>query len=132
MGALAIVDGLQELPANDFRAFAIAGRRLLSPGWADVFDDPLIQVGPIHLLFNGLVDIVAELVNLDAQVLLSLVVQVGYVLGVIWTSRLLLDLHDVSHRPWVEMTIAAAAVALTLPWAPFATTVLLTRALIRR
>lgn len=118
---LAIIEGIQPVYMSDFQAFAVAGRRLLSSDWASVFDFDRIQVGPLHLLFNGLIDLISDIFVIDHQVVLSLVVQVGFVLCLIFAARALGGLAGARLSPIAEVALAGASIAMTMPWTLYLT-----------
>ncbi|MEA2446844.1 MAG: hypothetical protein QOK47_481, partial [Actinomycetota bacterium] len=84
-----LYDGFQYM-AFDARLFAAAGDRLFTSHAFDVFSDPIVQVGPVLLLFSGIAMRLSVLLGVAMKMVLSPMVQVALALGVVATTRALL------------------------------------------
>jgi hypothetical protein len=93
----------------DIPLFIRAGETLLSGGWLDVFADEILQVGPLHLLLLGLCNAFAGLVGLPTLWLVSVIIEVGTALAVMWIVGLLVG--DRPGRRWAQLAAGLAAVA---------------------
>jgi hypothetical protein len=99
----------------DTHLFNVVGKQLFSRRVLDVYSDVQVQVGPLHLLVNALVDRFARLVGLSSVGTLSVVVQLFYVVALVWTLR------SFGLPRAASLMVAVVAVALTLPWTTFVT-----------
>jgi hypothetical protein len=91
---------------GDLPYFLGAARELMSAGWANVFAEPSLQIGPLQLLLFGLADHAG---------LLPLVVQVGTA-GLLWVAagRLL-----AGREPRAQLGVGLAAVGLGLTYGAY-------------
>lgn len=77
-----VVGSLQPRDLQDARLFAAAGRDLLSMRWQEVYADPLVQAGPVQLLFSGIVGTISQVARIDLRFPLSVIVEVAVALSV--------------------------------------------------
>lgn len=91
---------------GDLAFFVHASERLFSSGWANLFADPSVQVGPLQLLVFRIG---------DAAGVLAVVVQLGAA-ALLWVAagRLL-----AGRDPWARFAVCIVAVALGLTYGAY-------------
>jgi hypothetical protein len=113
---LATIDGIQPVYFSEFQVFGAAGRRLLSGEAMNVFDAAPLQIGPIHVLLNGMADLVADIFVVDPQVVLAIAVEVGFTVGLVLVARKVAAIAGTRVNPVVEVGAIALGVAFAIPW----------------
>lgn len=114
-----LLSSATEMNTFDPHLFAGAGERLLSSDWTNTLDDRHVQVGPLHLLFFGLVGKVAAFTGIDYLLLLSLAVQVPLALGAAYVADRLARSSGSSTPPAAGLLAGLAVLALAHTWTAF-------------
>lgn len=115
---LAIDDGQGDFVTFDVKLFAQAGEQMFSSGWADTFSDASVQEGPPLILIYAICGWIAEAAGLDLKLVLSVVVQVTFTVGIMLTVRALYSVMD-RRSGSVEAYIGCFAAAGFLAWSTF-------------
>ena len=106
--AQGIRDATDPLVVPDLWLFTRVGSRLFTPAWIDVFEDAIVQVGPLYLLTQGLLGKLAAVVDAPTELLFGVLVQPLVIVATIWTMRGCLQLRS----PKVELAVGG----LLLVW----------------
>lgn len=85
--ARGILDGLTPFATGDFSLFSEAGRALITGRFADVWANPDVQTGPLHLLLFGLNDILSGWLGYPLEMGITVAVSVGLTAAALITFR---------------------------------------------
>ncbi|MFN2610809.1 MAG: glycosyltransferase 87 family protein [Actinomycetota bacterium] len=91
---VAIFDSFDKASLQDPFIFAAAGLRLFSHSWLNVFGDSQIQVGPLQLIYSGIIAAISKTTGIGLRLPLSLVTQVLFAIGAMLVTRALLRSDD--------------------------------------
>lgn len=106
---VAVLDGGGHFEVQDPQLFIHAGRRLFGGDALNVFADKAVQEGPLALLFWGLVGFISDLINVNARMVASIVIYVGFTLALVLLIRRAFEERE---RPSADIELFAAAIVL--------------------
>lgn len=111
----AVVDSRSGLEVIDLWFLSETGAALFGEGWANVFSDPAVQVGPLLLLIQGILWELAAFTGLRLELLFSVLVQVSAVLA--FMTMIVVGPRRGSPKRWGAALLGGALLSLwELPW----------------
>lgn len=115
---LAYQDAQADLFFLDTPYFFYVGRQLFSAEWLDIYAEPSLQAGPLHILVFGLIGRTTLLLGINQSLTAALLIEMGFLASIVATARMM---RTSLARWWVDAALVAVVVALAMPWTAFAT-----------
>jgi uncharacterized membrane protein len=115
---IGLMDSFDKASLQDPFVFAAAGLKLFSRHWLDVFADSTIQVGPLQLIFSGLIALIARWAKVDLRLPRSVVTQLVFTFGAMSISSVVMKRAGVTNG-FAELTTGAAVILFSIGYRAF-------------